>query len=98
MIAMIDAAGKQYSPRFRDWLLVNWPMWVNFRNAADAVRDRGFKDYSAYVIVNVLRWRADVKGTSFSMSNTMIPDLARLYNAMYGPLFKTSARFGKETT
>jgi hypothetical protein len=62
------------------------------------VRDRGIRGYSAYVIVNVLRWRADVRGEKFSMTNTMIPDLARLYNALYGPLFKTSARFGKETT
>lgn len=96
--AMVSEVGPIYSSRFHGWLITNWPMWESFRAAADKVRDRGFRDYSAYVIVNVLRWRADVRGEKFSMTNTMIPDLARLYNALYGPLFKTSTRFGKEAT
>lgn len=92
------SASRQYSPRFHGWLTANYGVWIEFRAAADKVRDAGLKTYSPYVIVNVLRWRADVRGLQFSMSNTLIPDLSRLYNAMYGPLFKTSTRFGKETT
>lgn len=101
VLEMVAAASatKVYSPRFHGWLVDNYDgVWTDFRNAADKVRDKGLTEYSAYVIVNVLRWRADVRGLQFSMSNTLIPDLARLYNAMYGPLFKTSSRFGKETT
>lgn len=88
----------EFSPRLRDWLLTNWSVWESFREAGDKVRARGLTEYSAYVIVNVLRWRADVSGAKFSLTNTMIPDLARLYNRVAGPLFKTSSRFGKETT
>lgn len=95
-IALVDAARDQYSPRFRDWLLTNWLVWIEFRKAAHAVRGRGIREYSAYVIVNVLRWQADVRGIKFAFSNTMTPDIARLYNAMYGPLFKTSSRFSRE--
>jgi hypothetical protein len=98
LVAFVRAQGPLFSPRFADWLLTNWAMWLAFRDAGTQVYARGFRDYSAYVIVNVLRWRADVRGIKFSMSNTLIPDLARLYNARVGPLFKTSSRFGKETT
>lgn len=94
----IDANRDNYHPRFRDWFLTNHEMWLNFESASDAVRARGFTNYSAYVIVNVLRWRANIRGTNFSMSNTLIPDLARLYNATRGPLFATAKRFGKETS
>ena len=88
-----------YNPRFADWLLVNWQTWLDFKAAADKVRERSFVDYSAYVIINVLRWRANVRGHKFAMSNTMTPDLARLYNQLHPevqpPLFKTSTRFAK---
>lgn len=87
-----------FNRRFPDWLLANYPVFTDFCRAGDAVRERGFTEYSAYVITNVLRWRANVRGLQFKMTNTFIPDLARLYNATRGPLFTTSTRFGKETT
>lgn len=89
---------EDFSRRFHDWLITNYPMFTDFCRAGDSVRSRGFTEYSAYVITNVLRWRADVRGLQFKMTNTFIPDLARLYNATRGPLFTTSTRFGKETT
>lgn len=94
---MVREAGAAYSPRFHDWLLTHYAMYLAFRAAADKVRERGLTEYSAYVIANVLRWQADIRGIQFSLSNTLIPDLARLYNAERGPLFKTNARFGKDT-
>lgn len=97
-VAKVRAAGKLYSPRFADWLLTHWHIWLPFEAAANKVHAKGFREYSPYVIVNVLRWQADVRGITFSMTNTLIPDLARLYNAERGPLFKTSTRFGKETS
>lgn len=87
----------QFLPRFHDWMLENWDTWLAFVDAANMVRKRGLTSYSAYVIVNVLRWRADTRGIKFALSNTMIPDLARLYNLRHGELFTTSTRFGKHT-
>lgn len=97
VVEQVRANKDAHHPRFPDWLLANWPTWIAFRNAARQVHSRGFQSYSAFVIVNVLRWRADTTGQKFSMSNTLVPDLARLYNSMYGQLFTTSTRFGKET-
>lgn len=91
------AKAGTFNPRFPDWLLVNWSIWREFCDAADKVRAKGFNGYSAYVVVNVLRWQADVRGIKFSMSNTLIPDLARLYNMrVRDAFFTTSSRFGKE--
>lgn len=98
VIGMVQAARDQYHPRFPDWLLTHYDIWLEFKAAGDRVRAAGIKEYSAFVIVNVLRYRADTHGRKFSMSNTLVPDLARLYNAEYGPLFKTSTRFGRATT
>lgn len=98
VLGMVRAARDQYHPKFPDWLLVHYDMWLAFKEAADKVRAHGRTQYSPYVIVNVLRYRADTHGTQFSMTNTLVPDLARLYNADHGPLFKTSTRFGRETS
>lgn len=86
---MID--GK-FSTRFREWLLTHWFMWERFEQAALKVRDRGIKRYSAFVIVNVLRYRADVEGNKFSMTNTFVPDIARLFNAIHDEFFNVSTR------
>lgn len=96
VVDMVREHADEYHPRFPEWLLSNWPTWIEFRHAAQRVHSKGFKAYSAFVIVNVLRWRADVNGGKFAMSNTLVPDLARLYNGLYGELFKTSTRFGKD--
>lgn len=93
-----ESAPGTFNKRFADWLLDHWDLWCDFERAGQAVQNQGFQEYSAYVIVNVVRWRANVRGARFSMSNTLIPDLARLYNATHKPLFTTSTRFGKETT
>lgn len=98
VIGMVQAARDQYHPRFPDWLLTHYDIWLEFKAAADRVRAAGRSEYSAFVIVNVLRYRADTHGRRFSMSNTLVPDMARLYNADHGPLFKTSTRFGRDTT
>lgn len=84
---------SRFHPRFADWLMTHYGVFESFSAAADSVRRKGLKVYSAFVIVNVLRWRADCEGVKFAMSNTMVPDLARLYNLLYGDLFKVSTRF-----
>lgn len=85
-----------YHPKFADWLLTHWGIYEAFEEAGMKVQARGLMAYSAFVIVNVLRWRADTQGTRFAMSNTMVPDLARLYNALHGQLFKVSTRFANK--
>lgn len=94
---ILEGKGGPYNRRFHDWMINHGDMWVEFRTAADKVWDANIREYSPYVIVNVLRYRANIRGIKFSMTNTLIPDLARLYNAVRHPLFKTSTRFGKET-
>lgn len=89
----VIAEGSEFHPRFHDWLLTHFGIYEAFESAADKVAKRGHQAYSAFVIVNVLRWRADSEGTKFAMSNTMVPDLARLYNKVRFPLFKISTRF-----
>lgn len=98
IVAWVRGA-EGFNVRFPDWLLGHWDTWLQFEAAADKTWDAGLREYSAYVIVNVLRWRNDLRGTKFSLSNTMIPDLTRLYNAVRRRnLFTTSTRFGKEIT
>lgn len=97
VLGMVRSARDQYHPKFPDWLLVHYDMWLDFKAAADKVRLSGITDYSAYIIVNVLRYRANIRGIKFSMTNTLIPDLARLYNADHGKLFSVSTRFGRAT-
>lgn len=91
------ARGSDFNPRFGDWLLTHHGIYEKFETAADMVRARGLTAYSAFVIVNVLRWRADTQGTKFSMTNTFVPDLARLYNLAHDvAFFKVSTRFANK--
>jgi hypothetical protein len=95
--ALVDFARDaraEFNPKFADWLLGHFDVYQRFEAAAEKVRARGIQNYSAFVIVNVLRWRADVEGSKFSMTNTFVPDLARLYNLNHNaPFFKVSTRF-----
>lgn len=95
VLALVKHRAPDFAPTFRDWLVENWATWRAFAEAANAVKAKGKANYSAYVIVNVLRWRADADGLKFALSNTIVPDLARLYNLRHGALFTTSTRFGK---
>ena len=92
-LQMVDCV-EGFSPQFRGWLLENAAVWKAFEDAARKVHLRR-SDYSAFVIVNVLRWRSDVEGIAFKMSNDRVPDLARLYNICNGKLFNVKKRFGK---
>lgn len=98
VLAMVRAARAQYHPKFPDWLLTHYDIWLEFKRAGDQLAAKGHKNCSAFMVANVLRFRAMTHGRRFSMSNTLLPDLARLYNADHGPLFTTSSRFGRETT
>lgn len=82
----------KYRAGFADWLLNHEDVWARFCKAAHEVRARNITNYSAFVIVNVLRYRADTEGKKFAMTNTYVPDMARLYNAAYGTLFNISTR------
>ena len=93
----ILAKGAGFNPRFHDWLITHHDIYEKFEAAANMVRAKGITSYSGFVIVNVLRWRADTQGTKFAMTNTMVPDLARLYNAANGvDFFKVSTRFSNK--
>jgi hypothetical protein len=91
------AGGSDFNPKFKDWLMTHYGIYEKFETAANMVRERGIAAYSAFVIVNVLRWRADTQGTKFSMTNTFVPDMARLYNLAHNvPFFKVSTRFANK--
>lgn len=91
--SIITIAGSdEFLPTFRDWLVTHWHMWERFKEAADRVAASRRTNYSAFVIVNVLRYRADIVGVKFSMTNTFVPDLARLYNRTAHNLFNVSTR------
>ena len=91
------AKGDDFHARFHDWLITHHGIYEKFEAAANMVLAKGITNYSAFVIVNVLRWRADTQGTKFAMSNTMVPDMARLYNKANGvQFFKVSTRFSNK--
>lgn len=92
LLCRVEEDSDLFNPRFHDWLANHMAMWYRFAEAADRVRAKGVRNYSAFVIVNVLRYRADLEGQKFAMTNTFVPDLARLYNLGFPEFFNVSTR------
>lgn len=65
---------------FKDFHRFNPHVFEAFKAKAIAARNAGHAHYSAWIIVNVLRWESDLKttGTEFKISNDAIALLARL--------------------
>lgn len=84
--------GLVFKSGFYNFLINHGDAWLRFYESAEKIRERGIKNYSAFVIVNVLRYRADLEGRKFAMTNTYVPDFARLYNMMVAPIFNVSTR------
>jgi hypothetical protein len=73
---------KQFSDEFLEWLPENHHIWMAFEAEALKVLRKGFKHYSARVIVEVLRHHsalAEKPDTGWKINNNIIPYLGRLF-------------------
>ncbi|NBT69090.1 MAG: hypothetical protein EBT78_15160 [Betaproteobacteria bacterium] len=72
----------QFSAEFLEWLPENHHIWMAFEAEALKVLRKGFKHYSARVIVEVLRHHsalAENPDTGWKINNNIIPYLGRLF-------------------
>jgi hypothetical protein len=75
----------QFSAEFLEWLPENHHIWIAFEAEALKVLKRGFKHYSARVIVEVLRHHsalAEKPDNGWKINNNIIPYLGRLFALM----------------
>lgn len=88
--ALAVASEKEMRPTFIDWLWHNRPVWDEFCALALLVQERGRKTWSARAIIHVLRWNRIVRDATdplFKINNNWTPEMARLYNTIYGASF-----------
>jgi len=79
--------------RAKRWHVENPHVYTLFCHRARFLREqRGFTHYSAWALLNALRWHYDVEtvGDRFKIPNYMMAFFARKYNSEYGvEFFKT---------
>ncbi len=64
--------------KYRNWLQGTPQAFILFEKLANEVRSAGHDKYSAWTIVQVMRWHSDLKRTeAFKISNDYIACLAR---------------------
>ncbi|CAB4132317.1 hypothetical protein UFOVP259_20 [uncultured Caudovirales phage] len=72
----------KFSTEFLEWLPENHHIWIAFEAEALKVLRKGFKHYSARVIVEVLRHHsalAEKPDNGWKINNNIIPYLGRLF-------------------
>lgn len=79
------AHADQLSAEFLIWLPDNLHIWEAFAAQAIQVRQRGFKHYSSYTIVEFLRHHSAVeeRGGEWKINNNVRPYLPRLFDLVY---------------
>jgi hypothetical protein len=79
---IVTNAGDDLPAEFRDWLVINIPVWVEFERHALAVARRGCKHYSSKTIVEVMRHEGAIREKSdsgFKINNVWTRPLAQLF-------------------
>lgn len=81
---------------YTEWKRANHPIVLAAFDLADDMRSRGYKHWSMWAAINVIRWQTalrDVTQADFKISNGVIADLARDYNRAVGfAFFRTKRR------
>ncbi len=64
--------------KYRNWIHGNPQAFVLFEKMANQIKDAGFNRYSAWTLVNAIRWHTDLAQTEkYKISNDYIACLAR---------------------
>lgn len=77
---MFENMDKELLARFKTYHLENPHVWDAFKQASFDIQTAGQKKYSAWIIVNKIRWDHDIKanGNAFKINNDFIAIYARL--------------------
>lgn len=69
---------------FKKYDVENPQVWAQFKRFAFEAKEKGFKNYSAKGIFELIRWHTAVHGTgNYKISNNFTPDYARKMMANY---------------
>jgi hypothetical protein len=70
----------EYPARFFDWINENWHVYQAFVELAKEGHRKGLRQWSAFAIINVLRWQTSIResGGQFKVNNNYAPGMARL--------------------
>ena len=80
---------------FKNYDKKNPKIWEAFVKNAKLAKLKGFNNYSANGIFEIIRWHTNIEGTDrFKISNNFRPDYARKMMKMY-PEFKSFFRTKK---
>lgn len=64
--------------QYRRWLNGNPQVFILFEKLANQIRDAGHEKYSAWTLVQIMRWHSDLERTDqYKISNNYIACLAR---------------------
>lgn len=81
MTGLFDNIDKALLKRFKEYHATNPHVYEEFKRLAFQAIKAGRKKYSAWVIINVMRWNHDIQttGDEFKISNGYIGIYARLF-------------------
>lgn len=79
----------RYPPGFLRWLRDNRDIYDAFEKRALQMARSGRKHYSAYTIVQVIRWETDLrdKDETFKINNNHTPAMARYFMEQWGKAY-----------
>ncbi|OHD16554.1 MAG: hypothetical protein A2Y38_01215 [Spirochaetes bacterium GWB1_59_5] len=85
---LLEGADPRLVERFREYHAKNPQIYERFRELALSVYKAGRRHYSAWAIMNIIRWEHDLKttGSEFKLSNDFIALYSRLMILNY-PMF-----------
>ena len=77
---MFDGADPRMVKRFLSYHEQNPQVWERFQEMAASLRSSGRRKYSAWVMIQVIRWEHDIvtKGDVFKINNDFIALYARM--------------------
>ena len=80
MTDLFDEADPALLAKFKVFHQKNPFLYAKFKEYAYMIRSKGHKKYSAWTIINIIRWEEDLKttGSVFKISNDFIALYARL--------------------
>ncbi len=85
-VATARMHAEQFTAEFLAWLPLNIHVYTAFESEALAIARKGFKHYSAYTIVHVLRHHSALRerhGDGWKLNNNQTPMLARLFALLH---------------
>jgi hypothetical protein len=86
---LLNFPSDNYPNGFWKWLQTNGHIYDAFKIEAIRMAMTGRKRYSARTIIEILRWRTDLKDSdvTFKINDHYTPGMARLFMSEYGERF-----------